>query len=170
MDDEAVIDASEIAEELTGEDGMEYAIDGQEDYGIDGQEDREYGIDGQEDAIDDGMEYAMDGQIDEIVDDSVQGFFQHKDPIYSVRSKNTLCISGGGNDKSFLWDISTGQLVAPLGEHSDSVIAVGFNHDSTLIASAGMDGSLFIFNSAGALLVTLQGPAEITVFLIDSVY
>ncbi|KAI8901623.1 quinon protein alcohol dehydrogenase-like superfamily [Globomyces pollinis-pini] len=98
-------------------------------------------------------------------DDSIQGFFEHKEPVFTVAfhpSDITMAASGGGNDESYLWNPTTGDKIVDLGKHTDSVSAIAFNHDGTFVASAGLDGKLFIFNLQGELQNTLEGPTEIS--------
>ncbi|OMH82609.1 putative WD repeat-containing protein [Zancudomyces culisetae] len=81
-------------------------------------------------------------------DDSVQGFFLHKEPVYSVSINPKypdLVVSGGGDDKGYLWNKATGDLVYPMEGHTDSVTSVGFSSDGTYISTAGMDGRLCVY-------------------------
>lgn len=121
-------------------------MDLEEDYDID-QVDADYDAefvdpaDIQEELVDDGdapmsddENENIDGDVfeHEIPDDSIQGFFEHRSPVYSVefnRAYPNLCASGGGDDKSYLWNCETGDVVYPLGVHTDSVSAVSFSED-----------------------------------------
>ncbi len=48
--------------------------------------------------------------------------------------------------------------------HSDSVSAVGFSHDGTLVATGGLDGCVRVWNVAtGAVVVVLDASAEVEV-------
>ncbi|KAL2911525.1 60S ribosomal subunit assembly or modification protein [Polyrhizophydium stewartii] len=109
---------------------------------------------------------AAGGEEIAFVDDSVQGFFDHREPVYAVSlhpSDPTLAASGGGDDRSYLWRIDTGDKVFDLGVHTDSVVAVRFSSDGQFVASGGMDGKLFVFRvDTGKLVQTLEGPSEIT--------
>ncbi|KAJ3037651.1 hypothetical protein HDV00_001456 [Rhizophlyctis rosea] len=100
------------------------------------------------------------------VDDSVQGFFDHREAVFSVAIHPTqqhLVASGGGDDKCYLWRADTGEKVHELGVHADSVAAVGFSNDGQFVASAGLDGKVLVFNVAdGQQVATLEGPTEIT--------
>ncbi|KAI0242324.1 60S ribosomal subunit assembly or modification protein [Massospora cicadina] len=93
----------------------------------------------------------------EFVDDSVQGFFEHKEPVFDVAinpAQLTMVISGGGDDRAYIWDRASA--------HGDSVIAVGFSSDGRLAASGGMDGKVQVFDTAtGALVGCLEGPDEV---------
>lgn len=115
------------------------------------------------DDMEDGNEENNDVQI--LEDDSVQGFFQHSAPVYVVATHPTdvdrVC-TGGGDDKAFQWSISSGdeqcQQLDPA--HSDSVIAVRYSSDGTLLCTAGMDGVVRVFDISGTPLHTLDGPSS----------
>jgi WD40 repeat protein len=91
------------------------------------------------------------------------------EPVFSVSFSPTnpfLAASGGGDDKSYLWSLETGQKIADLGIHADSCGSVAFSSDGKFVASGGMDGKLFIFFIGDALEIslisTLEGPSEIS--------
>ncbi|KAL7754152.1 60S ribosomal subunit assembly or modification protein [Sorochytrium milnesiophthora] len=105
-----------------------------------------------------------DGMM-EMQDDSVQGFFEHKKPVYAVAIHPTdpaLVLSGGENDTAYLWNATNGERIHTFAGHTDSVIAVGFNHDGSMCATGGMDGAVRVWQVAtGELLVALEGPEEV---------
>ncbi|RUS23075.1 WD40-repeat-containing domain protein [Endogone sp. FLAS-F59071] len=106
-----------------------------------------------------------DEEMVEVVDDSVQGFFAHKEPVYSVGVHPTdenIIVTGGGDDKSYLWRADTGDQLFELAGHTDSVTAVGFNTTGDYVATGGMDGKVKVWKVAtGELLATVDGPDEI---------
>ncbi|KAI9297963.1 WD40 repeat-like protein [Neoconidiobolus thromboides FSU 785] len=99
-------------------------------------------------------------------DDSVQGFFEHKEPIFSVNVHPTLdnlVVTGGGDDKAYLWNFTTGETVHKFEGHKDSVIAVEFSNCGKYLATGGMDGIVQIFSGEdGKWIGTLEGPDEVT--------
>jgi ribosome assembly protein SQT1 len=113
-------------------------------------------------------EMHVDGEQGEEItfeDDSIQGFFDHKQPVYAIdyHPLLNLVASGGGDDQTHLWDPTTGELRHSLEKHSDSVSAVAFNNDGSLVGSAGLDGVTFIHSTHdGALQCKLEGPSDIT--------
>ncbi|KAI8915601.1 quinon protein alcohol dehydrogenase-like superfamily [Gorgonomyces haynaldii] len=111
---------------------------------------------------DDDEQEPLERPVLEIVDNSVQGFFEHKEPVYTVALNQRVCVSGGGNDKSFLWSIDTGEKLFDLGVHTDSCSAVGYSRDGKFVCSGGLDGQLFVFNADGTQILTLQGPNEVS--------
>jgi ribosome assembly protein SQT1 len=73
-----------------------------------------------------------------------------------------LACSGGGDDKAYLWNYLTGEQIGVLLGHSDSVIDVGFNHDGSYVATAGMDGKVIVSLVPSCEQVcVLDGPNEI---------
>ena len=78
-------------------------------------------------------------------DDSVQGFFEHSEPIYAIAThptnpKHVVC--GAGDDLAFVWDLGDGETVHKLSGHTDSVISVSYNHDGSLLATASLDKTI----------------------------
>ncbi|CAG8597748.1 17255_t:CDS:10, partial [Funneliformis caledonium] len=111
----------------------------------------------------------MEEDSDEMVefkDDSVQGFFNHKDSVYAIDINpinEDIIISGGGDDKSFLWRCDTGEQLFELSGHTDSVTNTLFSKDGQYIASGGMDGKVKVWKvENGQLILSLEGSDEIT--------
>ncbi|KAJ2157847.1 60S ribosomal subunit assembly or modification protein [Coemansia sp. RSA 552] len=108
---------------------------------------------------------SMQGEEVVLEDDSTQGFFLHKEPVFSVDlhpTQQNLVVSGGGDDRGYLWHLDTGQVVAELDKHEDSVSAVKFSRDGTFVATGGMDGKVLVFNvEKRERCATLEGPDEI---------
>ncbi|KAG0164852.1 hypothetical protein DFQ28_010369 [Apophysomyces sp. BC1034] len=108
---------------------------------------------------------ADDETMLELADDSVQGFFDHREPVYAVAvhpTDNNIVVSGGGDDKSYLWRADTGEKIFELGGHTDSVIAVAFNVDGDYVASAGMDGKVRVWKTqTGEFCAAAEGPDDI---------
>src|SRR5579859_5964688 len=53
----------------------------------------------------DGQGEDDDDMLDEevIVDDSIQGFFLHTSPVYSVALHGNWAVTGGGDDLGYVW-------------------------------------------------------------------
>ncbi|OLY81450.1 putative WD repeat-containing protein [Smittium mucronatum] len=99
-------------------------------------------------------------------DESIQGFFEHKEPVYSVAINpvdTNIVVSGGGDDTAYVWRRDTGELVQKLDKHSDSVTAVGFSVDGQYVASGGMDGKIKVYktNPITPHFVFEDGPDEV---------
>ncbi|KAJ1664113.1 60S ribosomal subunit assembly or modification protein [Coemansia sp. RSA 1813] len=110
---------------------------------------------------------SADGPEDEVLleDDSVQGFFTHEKSVFSVDLSPTqpnIAVSGGEDEKAYVWRTDNGELVAELDKHQDSVSAVQFSKDGSLVAAAGMDGKINVYKTTDfSKCATLEGPDEV---------
>jgi len=123
--------------------------------------------------------------IDIPIDISIATFRNHTDAVYcsaihpSIRG---LMISGGGDDKAYIWkyqfnnemlsnntndneaikaDILDNETFE-LSGHNDTVSNVGFNFDGTLALTGSYDGTIKIWKvENGELLITLEGPEDV---------
>jgi ribosome assembly protein SQT1 len=80
--------------------------------------------DGDESMSDDEMpidEQPLDGEQQDIPDDSVQGFYAHKEPVFCVSLHPLLPIAatGGGDDQSMMWNYQSGELIAILASNQN---------------------------------------------------
>lgn len=85
----------------------------------------------------------MGNMEEDFVDESIQGFFEHKDSVYALAvtpANLDLCASGGGDEIAYLWSIGSGDKLATLDGHTDSITSLQFSHDGLYLVSAGMDG------------------------------
>lgn len=76
-------------------------------------------------------------------DDAETCFNAHKGSVFSCVLEpggQSLAISGGEDDKAFVWNTSNGEVVLECSGHKDSVTCVGFNFDGTLAATGDMSG------------------------------
>ena len=82
-----------------------------------------------EDLIEDQQDFEMDQQ--QFEDDSIQGFFGHKNSVYCLDVAGDLAISGDGDDRAYMWSLSDGETLwsLPEGMCSDSIVASKFSHD-----------------------------------------
>jgi WD40 repeat protein len=111
---------------------------------------------------DEGAEDMFDEEV--IVDDSIQGFFLHTSPVYSVALHENWAATGGGDDLGYVWDVTNGELVMKLDGHTDSVTNVAFSHDGGYLATGGMDGQVRIWNvQEQKLVVALEAGDEVLV-------
>jgi len=114
--------------------------------------------------------------LQEVPDDSVAYFACHKESVYSVcnhKSKRGVVISGGGDDKGYLWKYSSvnenenesGKGIVSfqeLGGHTDTVTSVGFSHDGEIAYTAGYDGLVRLWAvDTGNFIVSLDGPQDV---------
>ncbi|CAD6920947.1 unnamed protein product [Tilletia controversa] len=140
------------------------------------------------DADDDPMDEDEDDDDDDdddgfnpIQDTSLSSFPAHTpSSVFSIAlhpayPSPSWALSGGEDDRAHIWDTLSGQLVAVLEGHTDSVISVGWSADGSMAASASMDGTVRVWTAAveagpeaeaaghaWSVCATLEGPDEIT--------
>eukprot|EP00605_Chrysophyceae_sp_TOSAG23-4_P000917 GSChrysophyteH1.ASY1.ANO1.1015.1 assembled CDS len=100
----------------------------------------------------------------------------HTDAVYVSAIHPTrpeVVVTGGGDDKAYLWTFDTATegytttesrvlTSVELGGHSDTVTAVGFNFDGTIILTASYDGTVRTWDAAtGELKLVMDGPEDI---------
>lgn len=65
--------------------------------------------------------------------------------MYSVsinQSNPNLAVTGGGDDKAVLFDVTSGSKLFELTGHTDSIVDTAFNATGTLVATAGLEGTV----------------------------
>lgn len=79
-----------------------------------------------------------------VQDDSIFTFQQHSGPVFSsaLHPQNDLCATGGEDDRVYVWNRSTGQVIYEITDHKDTVTEVHFNHDGTYLATGDMAGEI----------------------------
>ena len=97
-------------------------------------------------------------------DHSVQQLTLHTEAVFAV-SVNAiqpeLFATGGGDDAGYVWRVGQTTPAFKLEGHTDSISALGFSADGTLLASAGLDGAIRVWEVAtGKLVVALDGPTQ----------
>ncbi|KAJ2605626.1 60S ribosomal subunit assembly or modification protein [Coemansia sp. RSA 1722] len=161
--EETYVEEDEVADVVNDDDdddnGMRGA--GSDDNNDD---DGDHMMDDDDDDQGEGSESHREGEI-MVEDDSVQGFFAHKEPVFSIDmhpKEQTLVASGGGDDCAYVWQTDSGETVGQLDKHDDSVSAVQFSSDGSLVASGGMDGKVNVYYTEGlSKCAVLEGPDEI---------
>ncbi|XKL68351.1 hypothetical protein PGB90_003842 [Kerria lacca] len=57
----------------------------------------------------------------------------------------TFAVSGGEDDRAFVWNINTGEVLLECKNHTDSVTHVGFSFDGTYVATGDMTGLIQVW-------------------------
>ncbi|KAG5672261.1 hypothetical protein PVAND_002402 [Polypedilum vanderplanki] len=80
-------------------------------------------------------------------DDSIMTFSMHTKAIFcgSLNPDGTLAVTGGEDDKAYVWKVDTGEVVFAVTDYTDSVIAAEFSHDGTFLATGDMCGEMKVF-------------------------
>ncbi|EDS41774.1 conserved hypothetical protein [Culex quinquefasciatus] len=80
-------------------------------------------------------------------DDAAVTFTLHGAPVFSASLHPTedLAVSGGEDDRAFVWNTTTGERVFEVTGHSDSVIASEFSYDGVYVATGDIAGQIQVF-------------------------
>lgn len=75
-------------------------------------------------------------------------FQSHDQAVFScdINVTNTYVVSGGEDDRAFVWNLTNGEVLFECTGHKDSVTCVGFNHDSSLVATGDMSGCIKVWD------------------------
>ena len=93
----------------------------------------------EEEVVEEGMEAQ---------DDSEVTFSKHTASVFCVKldpKTNTLAVTGGEDDKAFVWRLSDGETLFECTGHKDSVTCAGFSYDSTYVATGDMSGLIKVW-------------------------
>ncbi|XP_014770699.1 angio-associated migratory cell protein [Octopus bimaculoides] len=83
-----------------------------------------------------------------VSDSSKLTFEKHTDVVYCISlhpSGLKMAVTGGQDDKAYLWDTETGNVVLECNGHKDSVTSVAFSFDGTYVATADLSGFLKVW-------------------------
>lgn len=133
-EDSDLMNQDEVVEviQLEGGDIEEDLADEVEDIELENEEDEENGAYGGGD----------------IKDNSTFTFTKHTDSVFSVNidpKSNNLVISGGQDDKAYVWSATNGEVLLNCTGHKDSVTCVGFSHDGVYAATADLSGLIKVW-------------------------
>ncbi|KOC66125.1 Angio-associated migratory cell protein [Habropoda laboriosa] len=71
----------------------------------------------------------------------------------SLTKNGKLAATGGEEDKAYVWDTSSGQIILDCTGHKDSIIFSEFNHDESYVATGDMSGMIQIWRLADKIRI-----------------
>ncbi|XP_036396826.1 angio-associated migratory cell protein [Megalops cyprinoides] len=89
-----------------------------------------------------------DEEMEADQDDSELTFSKHTGSVFCVSldpATNSLAVTGGEDDKAFVWRVSDGEVLFECTGHKDSVTCALFSHDSKLVATGDMSGLIKVW-------------------------
>ena len=113
-----------------------------------------------------GVEDEDEDEEEEVADTATRTWVQtgtrRGEPVYALAVKGTTVVSGGGDDAATMWGaLDAADGGRKIAQHKDSVVAVAFSFDGSMVAVAGMDAVVSLVDAAtGAKLRELEGPAR----------
>jgi ribosome assembly protein SQT1 len=121
----------------------------------DGVNDDDLSDDQADEGIPDESMESMDVREASKVDDSVCTFDAHTGSVFSasLHPNKALAVTGGEDDKAFVWNTETGDIVFECSGHKDSVACTAFSSDGNLVASADMSGCIKVWGVDGGQCV-----------------
>ncbi|XP_058464424.1 angio-associated migratory cell protein [Malaya genurostris] len=130
-DDELIYigDADEVLDQW--ENNADDSVDSHEDYGF----------------ADD--EYDSENVYVPERDDALVTFTKHTGPVFcgSLHPSEDLAVTGGEDDRAFVWNIKSGDVIFEAPGHTDSVIACEFSYDGMFLATGDMAGQIQVFKT-----------------------
>ncbi|XP_062852856.1 angio-associated migratory cell protein [Trichomycterus rosablanca] len=89
-----------------------------------------------------------DEEMEAEQDDSEFTFSKHTGCVFCIHLDpvtNNLAITGGEDDKAYVWNVTDGEVLFECTGHKDSVTCALFSHDSKLVASGDMSGLIKVW-------------------------
>ena len=162
-------DIAELQAQMDEEDG-DMPMDDEDDDDVEEVTEAPEGYEGEGGEDGDGMDEA-------IPDQALRHFTAHERAVFTVSAHPTcpvLVVTGGEDDNGFLWRTDTGEEIAKLTGHTDTVVTTGWSSDGEMVATGGMDGLVRVWRRVKAapdqwewsrweFLTVLEGMDEVTV-------
>uniref|UniRef100_A0A8C2ZYH7 Angio-associated migratory cell protein n=1 Tax=Cyclopterus lumpus TaxID=8103 RepID=A0A8C2ZYH7_CYCLU len=101
-----------------------------------------------EDSKEDEAGWETEDEMEEDQDDSELTFSKHRGSVFCVSldpATNSLAVTGGEDDKAFVWRVSDGEVLLECTGHKDSVTCAVFSHDSSMVATGDMSGMIKVW-------------------------
>lgn len=103
---------------------------------------------GNPDDDDQGWETEDEMEAEAEVDDSELTFSKHSGSVFCVSldpATNCMAVTGGEDDKAYVWRLTDGEVLLECTGHKDSVTCATFSHDSSLVATGDMGGLIKVW-------------------------
>lgn len=80
-------------------------------------------------------------------DDAVITFRKHTGSVFcgSLHPIENLAVTGGEDDKAYVWTTDTGEIIFEVPNHRDSILAAEFSPDGNYLATGDMAGEIQVF-------------------------
>ncbi|KAG9277893.1 angio-associated migratory cell protein [Astyanax mexicanus] len=109
-------------------------------------EDVEFADAENQDQDDEGWE--TEDEMEAEQDDSELTFSKHTGSVFCISLDpvtNNLAVTGGEDDKAYVWSVADGEVLFECTGHKDSVTSAGFSYDSKLVSSGDMSGLIKVW-------------------------
>lgn len=84
----------------------------------------------------------------------------------SLSKNGELAATGSEEDKAYLWNTITGEIILECTGHKDSVIFTGFNYNDTYLATGDMGGTIKLWQLSDKTCVWETALDDITVSIL----
>ncbi|XP_047515894.1 angio-associated migratory cell protein [Pieris napi] len=130
------------------------SINGDDVIGMDGENDEELIYLGElddlqfdDDEMVDDQEEEYDTGMERPEDQSQLAFNKHTGSVFccDLHPNGKIAVTGGEDDKAYVWSVETGQVIMDCVNHKDSVIFVGFSFDGVYLATIDMCGLIKVW-------------------------
>nr|CAD7261302.1 unnamed protein product [Timema shepardi] len=89
-------------------------------------------------------------------DDAELVFTKHTGSVFCCHldpKSGNLAVTGGEDDKAYVWETHTGNVILECKGHRDSVTCAEFNHDGNYVATGDMMGLIKVWKLSSKMLV-----------------
>ncbi|KAM8709413.1 hypothetical protein ACLKA7_016248 [Drosophila subpalustris] len=86
-------------------------------------------------------------RIAAIRDDAVLTFKKHTAPVFgcNLHPKYDWAVTGSEDDKAYVWNIKSGEILFEITDHKDTVTETHFSHDGSYLATGDISGELLVY-------------------------